>query len=293
MLAWLAYMTVSVVWGSTFLAIAYAIESFTPFGLSAARFVPAGLLALAIGRLRGERLPARRELPHLAAVGVLLLTVCMALIGWAEGRVSSGVTAVLAATVPLFLGLLEPRGLDLKGWGGLSLGFLGVAALLWPSGRGPDLAGSLSLVVSAFIWSYGTVHGKRHRSAAGHFTQVGVEMLTAGLLAGILAPLTGGFVRGPVGASSALALAYLTVFGSILAYTAYIYLSRVWTAARAGTYAFWNPVVGVALGYAVRGERCHASMLWGLGLILLGVGLVQVPTRWLDAPARARRRRVG
>ena len=76
------YMTVSVVWGSTFLAIAYAIESFTPFGLSAARFVPAGLLALAIGRLRGERLPARRELPHLAAVGVLLLTVCMALIGW-------------------------------------------------------------------------------------------------------------------------------------------------------------------------------------------------------------------
>jgi len=277
MLAWLAYLTVSVVWGSTFLAIAYAIESFTPFGLSAARFLPAGLLALLIGRLRRERLPTPRELPHLVVVGVLLLTVCMALIAWAEGRVSSGVTAILGATVPLFLGLMAPRGLDARSWSGLGVGFLGVVLLLWPSGPSPALTGSLVLLVSTSIWSFGTLYSGRHPVQAGHCSQVGIEMLTAGLLSFLIAPFTGGFTHAPVGRSSLLALAYLIIFGSILAYSAYIHLARAWPPARAGTYAYWNPVVAVLLGCGMRGEAVHARMLPGLLLVLLGVGLVQVP----------------
>jgi drug/metabolite transporter (DMT)-like permease len=277
MLAWFAYATVSVVWGSTFLAIAYAVSTFTPFGLSAARFLPAGLLALLIGRLRKEALPTRRELPHLAVVGTLLLTVCMALIGWAETRVASGLAASLGATVPLFLGLLEPRGLGAKGWSGLGLGFLGVLALLGPSGGGSSLAGALVLVGSAAVWSYGTLYGRRHPVRAGHFSQVGTEMLVAGGLSLLIAPFAGGFTRGPVDGRSLAALGYLILFGSILAYSAYIHLTKAWSPARTGTYAYWNPVVGVLLGCWLRHEPFRAAMVPGLLLILLGVGLLQAP----------------
>jgi drug/metabolite transporter (DMT)-like permease len=106
-------------------------------------------------------------------------------------------------------------------------------------------------------------------------------MLAAGLLALVLAPATGGFTRAPISLGSGLALGYLVGFGSILAYSAYIYLAKVWPPARAGTYAYWNPVVAVLLGWMMRSEVFHGRMLPGLGLILLGVGLIQVPGSWL------------
>ena len=279
MLTWAAYLTVALVWGSTFFAIAWAIESFTPFGLSAVRFLPAGILALLLGRWRREPLPSFRDLPRLALVGVLLLTVCMALIAWAESRVSSGVAATMAATVPMFLGLMEPRGMDGRRWAGLGLGFLGVVLLVWPSGAGPDLLGCVVLAGSALVWSFGTLCGRRDTSKAGHFTKVGVEMLTAGLASLVLAPLTGGFTHAVPGPRSLAALAYLVLFGSIAAYSAYIHLTRVWMPAKAGTYAFWNPVVAVLLGCGLRGEPFSAGMGTGLALILGGVGLLQFPRR--------------
>jgi drug/metabolite transporter (DMT)-like permease len=104
-------------------------------------------------------------------------------------------------------------------------------------------------------------------------------MLVAGLLSLALAPLAGGIRRGPVTPASLAALGYLVLFGSILAYTAYIHLAKAWPAARAGTYAYWNPVVGLALGCWLRGEPFRPRTLPGLGLILLGVALVQVPGR--------------
>lgn len=278
MLGWIAYVTVALVWGSTFLAIAWAIESFTPFGLGAARFLPAGILALLIGRLRREALPRPRDLPRIALVGVVLLTVCMALIAWAESRVSSGVTATMGATVPMFLAFLAPRGLGWKGWLGLGAGFCGVAVLVWPTGSSPDLLGCATLAGSSFLWSLGTLAGRDDRSKAGHFTKVGVEMLTAGVLALAMVPFTGGFTRAPLQARSVLALAYLVVFGSIAAYSAYIHLTRVWLPARAGTYAFWNPVVAVLLGCGLRGEPFTAAMGAGLSLVLAGVGLIQSGT---------------
>ncbi len=284
MLAWAAYLTVAVVWGSTFVAIAWAIESFTPFGLSAARFLPAGILALLVGRWRREALPRPGDLPRLALVGILLLTVCMALIAWAETRVSSGVAATMAATVPMFLALLEPSGMDGRRWSGLGLGFLGVALLMWPSGASPDLLGCLVLAGSALLWSLGTLCGRRDTSTAGHFSKVGVEMLTAGLLSLLLVPFTGGFTHSVPGPRSLAALAYLVLFGSIAAYSAYIHLTRVWDPAKAGTYAFWNPVVAILLGWSLRGEAFSAGMGTGLALILGGVGLVQLPLRRTVVP---------
>lgn len=274
MLGWISYLTVALVWGSTFLAIAFAIESLTPFGLCAARFLPAGVLALAIGRFRREPLPRLRDLPRIALVGVLLLTVCMALIAWAETRVSSGVAALMGATVPMYLAVLVPRGLGWKGWAGLGAGFCGVAVLVWPSGASPDLLGCAVLAGSAFVWSVGTVVGRGDRSGAGHFTKVGVEMVVAGALAAAIVPFTGGFLRAPFHGRSLLALAYLILFGSIAAYSAYIHLTKVWLPARAGTYAFWNPVVAMLLGWGLRGEPFTLVMGAGMGLVLAGVGLI-------------------
>ena len=138
--------------------------------------------------MRRERLPTRRDLPHLALVGVLLLGICMAIIAWAERRVDSGLAATLAASVPLFLGLLEPGSLDRRGWCGLALGFAGVLVLLPPGSDRSMLMGMAALLGSSFLWAFGTLYGKRHGGQGGHFSQVGLEMLVAGLLSLALAP---------------------------------------------------------------------------------------------------------
>jgi drug/metabolite transporter (DMT)-like permease len=276
-LAWLCYGTVSLVWGSTFLAIAWAVRSFTPWGLSAARFLPAGLLALALGRLRREPWPTWRELPHVLLVGLVLLGAVMGIVAWAEQRVASGLVACTAAAVPLYLALLEPKDLDLRSACGLLLGFAGVSTLLLKGVERAMLPAAAALVGSAFLWAYGTLHGKRHAGRCGHFTQVGLEMLAAGLLALAIAPRAGGFLRAPLGTAALAALAYLILFGSILAYSAFIHLAKVWPAARVGTYAYLNPVVGLGLGWWLGHESFHAQALPGLGLVLLGVALVQAP----------------
>jgi drug/metabolite transporter (DMT)-like permease len=285
MRAWLSYVIVSLVWGSTFLAIAYAVASFTPMGLSAARFIPAGLLALMIGRARQERPVPLADVPPLAVRGVLLLTVCMALIAWSEERVPSGLAAVTAATVPLFLALLEPGALDGVARIGLGVGFLGVVLLVRPAGNGAQLMGVATLLGSASLWSWGTLYGKRHPSRAGHFTQVGVEMLAAGLASLVLSLGSGGLMHAPLTARSCAAIVYLLLGGSIVAYSAYIHLASAWPAAKAGTYAYWNPLVALLLGCTLRGERFGLEMLPGLGLILVGVVLVQAP--WRAARRRA------
>ena len=136
MLAWLAYITVAVVWGSTYFAIALGLESFTPYGMVAARFSVASVLALGLGRLRREPWPPLREVGHLMVVGALLLGGSNALVSWAELHLSSGLAAILAALVPLWLALFSMRKEPLgpKGWAGILLGIAGVAVLVWPSG---------------------------------------------------------------------------------------------------------------------------------------------------------------
>jgi drug/metabolite transporter (DMT)-like permease len=170
------------------------------------------------------------------------------------------------------------------------MGFVGVLVLLWPSGQGPALAGVAALVLSASLWAYATLYGKRHGGAGGHFSQIGIEMLVAGVLSLLAASLTGGVSHRPWTSHSLLAVGYLITFGSILAYSAYIYLSKVWPAAKAGTYAYWNPVVGVLLGCWLRGETFQARMLPGLACILLGVALVQIP--WPNGAKLRSRNRV-
>lgn len=279
MLAWLAYLTVAVVWGSTYFAIALGLESFTPYGLVAARFSAASVLALALGRIRREPWPSRRETGHLMIVGALLLGGSNALISWAELHVSSGLAAVFAALVPLWLAVFsmakEPLGP--KGWAGLLLGLAGVCVLVWPSGGARVHAGGLAaLVVAPLIWSWGTLHGKRFVHGGGLLSNVGIQMATAAVIGLVVAPLTGGFLRGPLTHKALGAALYLALFGSMLAFSAYIYLAKAWPPAKMGTYAYLNPVVAVLLGGLVLHEPFGTREALGMAVILGAVALVQL-----------------
>jgi len=279
MLAWLAYFTVAVVWGSTYFAIALGLDSFTPYGMVAARFFLASVLALGLGRLRGESWPSRREVGHLLLVGALLLGGSNALVSWAELHVSTSLVAILAALVPLWLAVFsmarEPLGP--KGWAGLLLGIAGVAVLVWPHGSVRIHGGGLAAMVAApLIWAWGTLHGKRHVHGGGLLTNAGIQMLTAALMGLALAPLTGGFLRGPLTPRALGAVAYLALFGSLLAYSAYIYLAKAWAPAKMGTYAYLNPLVAVLLGSLILHEAFGPREVLGMAIILGAVALVQL-----------------
>jgi drug/metabolite transporter (DMT)-like permease len=277
-LPWLAYAVCAVVWGSTYFAIALALESFPPYGMVAVRFGFASVLSLGVGRLLGEPWPSRRELPHLALVGVLLLGICNALIVWSEMRVSSGVAAVLAALTPAWFGILTVRTEPLggRGWIGTGLGLAGVVLLAGPGTEGGvDLGGVAAILLATGLWAVGTLHHRTHVKGGGALTNAGLEMLAAAVFGAVLAPFGGGFVREVVTPKALVAIGYLAIFGSCLAYTAHLYLSKAWSPARAGTYAYLNPVIAVLLGTVFLGEAFNARMALGMAVVLAGVALVQ------------------
>ena len=282
LLPWVAYAVCATVWGSTYFGIAVALESFPPWGMVAVRFSVASVLALAVGRLLREPFPPKESLPHLALVGLLLLGVCNALVVWSETRVSSGVAAVLAALTPAWFGILTARSEPLggRGWTGTGLGLLGVVLLVGPGGDGGiDLLGVGAILLAGALWAVGTLHHRRHVTGGGALTNAGLEMLAAALLGLVAAPLGGGFVRGSVTPKALLAVGYLAVFGSCIAYTAHTYLSKAWNPVRAGTYAYLNPVIAVLLGSAFLHEAFNARMAFGMAVILAGVALVQYRSR--------------
>ncbi len=275
MLAWIAYATIALVWGSTYFAIAVALESFTPYGLVAWRFTIGAILALALGRILKEPLPEKRDLPHLALVGLLLLSGSNALVSWSETRVSTGLAAILCALVPVGLAFWDKERLDGRAWVGLALGLLGLAVLTEPWAGTVDLLGVGALMLAVTLWSFGTIHGKRHVRKGGLMTQVGIEMATAAVVGHLAAPFTGGHQHAALGAKPLLAMLYLAVFGSVVGLSAYSYLAKIWSPSKMGTYAYLNPIVALVLGCLWRSEPFNARMVVGMAIILGSVALVQ------------------
>lgn len=276
MLAWIAYATIALVWGSTYFAIVYGLEAFTPYGLVAWRFTLGAVLALILGRLLKEPLPAKRDLPHLVLVGVLLLAGSNALVSWSETRVSSGLAAILCALVPVGLACFDKERLDGRAWAGLGLGLVGLGVLTDPFDGATDLLGTGALLLAVLLWSFGTIHGKRHIRKGGLMTNVGLEMAAAALFAHAAAPLTGGHLHAPLTSKALLAMLYLAVFGSVLAFTAYMYLAKAWSPAKMGTYAYLNPIVAVLLGCLWLKEPFNGRMVLGMLIVLASVALVQL-----------------
>lgn len=278
MKAWIAYFICAVVWGSTYFAIALGITAFNPFGMVATRYLLGGLIAFGLSRLLGEDLPRRKDLVHLMLVGVLLLGLSNALVTWAERFVPSGVTAILCSLTPLLYALMGRESLSLAKWAGLGLGLAGVVVL---AGRGASFpaGGIAAILLATLLWAYGTLHGKRHVKGHGLLGQVGVQMVTGGLLALILTPFTGGFLHAPLTLKSALAVGYLTIFGSVVAFSAFAYLAKVWSPTRMSTYAFLNPLVAVLLGSVFLKEPFSLRLVLGMAVILVSVALVQFSGR--------------
>ncbi|WP_172892447.1 EamA family transporter [Micromonospora coxensis] len=289
-LIWTALVLVYVLWGSTYLGIRIAVESLPPLASAALRFAAAGLVLAVVLRLRrgpGALRVDRRQLGSAALVGVLLLAGGNGLVVLAESgppgvAVPSGVAALLVAIVPLLVVLLRTvTGDRPRGWtfAGVTLGFLGLVLLVLPSG-GADavpLAGALTVVAAATCWSIGSFVSGRLRMPTDPFVATVYEMFAGAAALAVLALARDelrGFSPAEVTARSWAALAYLMVAGSLVAFTAYVWLLHHAPISLVATYAYVNPAVAVALGALLVAEPVTAQVLLGGAVIVAGVALV-------------------
>jgi drug/metabolite transporter (DMT)-like permease len=279
----LAFSAIYFVWGSTFLAIRVGVHEVPPFLLAAIRFFVAGAVLYGWMRLRGTPSPTRREWVGATALGALIFVLDYGCLFWAEQRVPSGIAAVVLATIPVFIALLEimflrTQRLTVRLGAALLVGICGVGVLMNRSfslGEAPvDRAGAIALLVAAFTWSIATILTRRTPLPASKPMSAAAQMLTGGALLFALAGVTGefaGFRLQAVSWTAWFALVYLIIAGSIVGFTAYVWLLHHESPTKVGTYAYVNPVVAVAVGYFVGGETVGSRTLLGTLLVLVSV----------------------
>ena len=294
-----AFAAIYLVWGSTYLAIRYAVETIPPLLMMGIRHLSAGAMLYAWARLRGTRAPRWREWVHPALIGTVLFLGGHGSLAWAEQRVPSGIAALLVATLPMWIVVLARfAGTERKlGWravAGLVLGFAGVAVLFgpdaWRHNGELNLLGSFAVLAGTFIWAAGTIWMRSVKMPESAVISSAMQMLAGGASLAIAAALTretAGFHWATVTARSWLALAYLMVFGSIVAFTAYNWLHTVAAPSRVSTYAYVNPVVAVLLGWVLAAEPISVLTVVAMIVILLGVALVNAGHKEEHAPAGA------
>jgi len=281
---WTALWLVYVLWGSTYLAIAYVVETVPPLVGMGLRFGAAAALLLAYVAVRRGRAAlqvTRRQLRSAAVVGLLLLLGGNGLVAVAEAaRLPSGLAALLVAVIPVWVVLLRWLTDDrpsTRTVGGVALGLVGLAVLLLPGARPDDVAGYavVTIVAAALLWSIGTFYATRTELPTDGLTTTALEMA-----AGAAGLLLVGTARGErldvasVSTASWVALGYLVVFGSLVAFTAYAWLLVVAPVSQVSTYAYVNPVVAVALGAVLRGEEVTTLTIVGGALTVVAVAVV-------------------
>lgn len=296
-LAWVAFLIVSVVWGTTYLAIAIAIETLPNLLFPGVRFLIAGAILLSIRMLQGGTLPRKfADWRNLAIVGFLMVGVGNVAVVWAEHHVSSGFAALLVATSPLWMAALERmrrsgERLTTRKLVGLLLGFSGVAILVFPE-LGADqinvlfFVGVFVLQIGTIGWDLGSIISKYHVSSElDPLVSASIQMLSGGLIVSVLGIANGEAAAMHFSARSLAAFLYLVIFGSVIAYGAYVYaLSKLPTSV-VSLYSYINPVVAVYLGWLILDETITIYAILGMVVIFSGVALVQTKKRGATAPA--------
>lgn len=294
LMVWGALVIVYIVWGSTYLAIRITVEDMPPLLTGGVRFVVAGLIVAAVMAVRYGpsvlRIPPL-ELRGVAIVGALLVAGGNGGVMLGEQTVPSGIAALLVAMVPLWVVLLRgatgdrPRGLT---WAGVLLGFLGLVVLVAPGGAGGGDAAGIALVVgAATCWSIGSFASQRMAMPSNPFVATAWEMAIGGLVQIVVGLLLGerAAAIGSYSTESLLAFGYLIVFGSLVAFTAYVWLLQHARLSFVATYAYVNPIVAVVLGALILSEPVTVPILVGGAIVVVGVALVVSAERPSSAPS--------
>lgn len=296
-LVWLALWTVYIVWGSTYLAIRVTVETLPPLLTAGVRFLVAGTIVMAVLALRRGRAGIRITLPQLVSsslVGGLLLLGGNGLVVLAERDVPSSLAALVIASVPLWVVLFRAVTGDRVSWVtlvGVAVGFVGVAILVLPGDKpaGTTVLGLVLLVAAAALWATGSFVSTRLPLPKDPFVSTGVQMLWGGVwlvVAGLgMGEASGIDVEG-FSMASILAFAYLVVFGSLAAFTAYVWLLQNAPISKVATYAYVNPVIALVLGWVILDERLTAPMLVGAAVIVASVAFIVSKETGTKAPAK-------
>jgi drug/metabolite transporter (DMT)-like permease len=277
----MAFFAIYFLWGTTFLAIRIVVEELPPLFAAGARFLAAGVLLFGFMLAKGETRPSARQWRNLLILSLLMFVAEYGPLFWAEKYVPSGVVSVLAAMIPIITLVLEMLVLRQQTWrlslaAATVLGFAGVGILLFPNGQQhfPVLP-CLAILCGCTTWSLGTVLSRSMNLPKARPVTAGATMMLGG---GILLLLSGGFGEmhsmPHVSLRAALALLYLIVFGSLLAFTALVWLLAHMPATRVASHAYVNPIVAVALGYFAAGEPVTPRTLAGTALVLISVFMI-------------------
>ena len=295
----LAFGIVYFVWGSTYLAIRVGVREMPPFLMAGMRFTAAGAVLFGWVLARGEKMPSRRQWMSIGLLSVLFFVLDYGLLFWAEQRVPSGITAVMMAMIPVFMALSEIallRTQRLTWQLGLALliGIAGVGVLvsrtLNVAGVPIDPAGALALMVASMSWAISSVLTRKLPLPASKVVNSGAQMLAGGIFLALTAAGLGefrGFHVAAVSRGAWFALLYLIVAGSIIAFTAYLWLIDHESPTKVSTYAYVNPVVAVLIGYFLGNETLGPRTILGSGLVLLSVVVITTLRAKKPAPRAA------
>jgi drug/metabolite transporter (DMT)-like permease len=284
MRAYFAWVVVCLVWGTTYLAIRVALQTIPPLLMTAFRWTIAGAIIVVTLALAGERLPSRQAWPSLAVLGILLIGFGNGAVVWAEQTIPSGLTAVLVAAAPFWMVGVErfmanPDPLRLRRIAGLIVGFTGIVLLVWPElqlGAGRSfLVGVAATQLACLGWAIGSSYSRRRRHEENVLATAALQMLFGGFCMLIVAVARGEFAMLTFNRVTFGALAYLTVVGSIVGFSAYAYALKHLPVATVSLYAYVNPVIAMLLGTAILGEPLSSRLAVAGGVVLVGMALVR------------------
>lgn len=280
-----AFVTVCVVWGTTYLGIAVALETIPVLLVAGLRWMSAGLIMSAFMLVSGRGLPSPRVWAPLILLGFLMNVIGNGLVVYAEQFVASGLTAVLIATTPFWSALAErllPDGerFTTRSLVGLTLGFTGIVVLVWPemtsggAGGRAFVIGVIAVQVACIGWVIGTSFAKRHSLGEDPFRSTAIQMVFSGVMLLGAATAHGDWAHLTFTTRSFSALAYLSIAGSLIAYSAYIYAIQHLPLQVVSLYAYINPMIAVAMGTLLLHEPLSARMLFAAALVLIGTWIV-------------------